>query len=94
MEHLRRILAAIELHDLDYTVRYGLVLRALVQAHAAGLTAGIGWDEHGLPGYRAVVYIELPAGQVSWHLPEHPQGWDGHSTELKYSRCRALTGQR
>lgn len=90
LTRLARTLAEIERYDLDYPIRYGLVLRALTQAHDAGLTAGIGWDEDGLPGFRVVVYIELPTGQTSWHLPEHPHEWDKHDTETKYGRCRAL----
>lgn len=55
-------------------------------------------------GWAWVVYIELPTGQVSWHIhdselpwfgflprqnePGHPS-WDGHTTEEKYARCLA-----
>ena len=34
-----------------------------------------------------VVYIELPDGQISWHLPQHTREWDKHNTEEKYRRC-------
>lgn len=52
-----------------------------------------------------IVYIETPAGQLSWHippveavllgiadLPTTPEGykWDGHSTEEKYERLAKL----
>lgn len=54
---------------------------------------GIDHDEE--VGFRPVVYIELPTGQVSWHMPEHPRAWDGHSTSLKYRRIRQFVdGQR
>lgn len=44
-----------------------------------------------------VLYIELPTGQVSWHISpddflwpdlplRRPNTWDGHTTEEKYSR--------
>jgi len=44
-----------------------------------------------------VIYIDLPSGQVSWHLPDrdlryfgdqpvYEGEWDGHSTETKYKR--------
>lgn len=54
-----------------------------------------------------VVYVDTPAGQLSWHLAaidvaayfdsvqraglHHTQLWDGHSTEEKFRRIRALT---
>ena len=45
-----------------------------------------------------IVYIELPTGQISWHLHDsdvdlfshlefdETKKWDGHSTEEKYDR--------
>ncbi len=57
------------------------------------------------PGeYWHVVYVESPAGQLSWHVHESEMGhfqhldgnepgtWDGHTTEEKYDRLRAITG--
>lgn len=35
-----------------------------------------------------VVFIELPTGQVSWHMQQYPTPWDGHTTEQKYERIR------
>lgn len=51
------------------------------------------WD----PEWLNVVYVDLPSGQVSWHvhddemylfdfLPPYEGKWDGHSTSLKYNR--------
>lgn len=40
-----------------------------------------------------MVYLELPTGQVSWHLPAHGIGFDGHSTAEKYRRVDAYTQQ-
>ena len=48
-----------------------------------------------------VVLIELPTGQVSWHiaaedldlfhhLKDGPNTWDAHSTEEKYARLLSL----
>jgi hypothetical protein len=81
-------LRQIEAHDTDYDQRYGLVLDAVCQAHNAGFAAGFRIDpsEPDWP----VAYIELPTGQVSWHLPQHPQQWDSHDTPEKYRRCRAF----
>lgn len=49
-----------------------------------------------------IVYIQLPTGQVSWHIHEdllplfaHLENksikWDGHSTEEKYERLSSLS---
>lgn len=35
-----------------------------------------------------VAFIELPTGQVSWHMPQFPNKWDGHTAEQKYARIR------
>lgn len=77
-------LAKIKIHDADYAVRYGLVLTAVALAHSAGYRAGFRLDpkEPQWP----VAYIELPTGQVSWHMPEHVEPWDEHTTEQKYAR--------
>lgn len=86
------VLHQISEHDTNYPVRYGLVLNAMSRAHQLGYPVGISWDsadDPELDGFRAVVYIELPTGQVSWHMPEHGQPWDGHSTEEKHARIRA-----
>ena len=85
---LSHTLREIERHDTDYEKRYDLVLDALSQARNAGYAAGIRLDPAD-PEW-PVVYIELPTGQVSWHLPQHPQPWDGHDTPEKYRRCRAF----
>lgn len=48
-----------------------------------------------------IVYIQLPTGQVSWHLHDSDvpyfahlefsnMKWDGHSTEEKYERLLSL----
>jgi hypothetical protein len=55
------------------------------------------WD----PEWMHILFIDLPTGQVSWHLhisevenfPDIPvyQGtWDGHTTEEKYDRVKKL----
>lgn len=85
---LAAVLADIERHDTDYERRYPLVFRALHLALALGYAAGIRIDaaEPEWP----VAYIELPTGQVSWHMPQHPAEWDGHTTEEKYRRTTAF----
>ncbi|MFI5837745.1 hypothetical protein ACIA5A_29115 [Micromonospora sp. NPDC051300] len=71
-----------------YARRNTLILTALALAHEAGVPAGVGHDP--TDPRPVVVYIELPTGQVSWHLPAHPAGWDGHSTAAKYARVAAF----
>ncbi|GAB6139082.1 hypothetical protein [Halanaerobaculum tunisiense] len=68
----------------DYEARNKAVLQAMSSAIEKGYDAGIRMD-YTKPDF-PVVYIELPTGQVSWHLPEHKKEWDGHSTEEKYER--------
>lgn len=85
---LRRELALIERAEeaKRYDIRNRAVLIAAGLASMCGYPCGVRLDatEPDWP----VVYIELPNGQVSWHLPQHDREWDGHSTEEKYRRCR------
>lgn len=84
--------------------------RAHLVAHlAARYPSTIGLTDPSAPDW-AVVTIETPAGQMCWHIAtddydlfEHVERsldarWDGHTTEEKYERLRALTtlegGQR
>jgi hypothetical protein len=84
------LLVSIQEHDTDYLVRYQLVMMALGYATDLGLITGIRIDpaEPEWP----VVYIELPTGQVSWHMPQHGIPFDGHSTEEKYRRIQEYVG--
>jgi len=91
VEDLRETLSKIEEHDLDYEIRYGLVLRAMCLSYAAGFSTGIRMDP--LVPEWPVVYIELPTGQVSWHMPQHNTTWDGHDTATKYARIRKWVDQ-
>ena len=88
---LARTLIQIERHDQDYGVPYPLVFLALAYATQLGFAAGVRIDpaEPTWP----TVYIELPTGQVSWHMPEHPTAWDGHDTTEKYRRVREYVGR-
>jgi hypothetical protein len=88
----KKTLKEIEQHDLDYAHRYGLVLKALHYAHELGIPAGIRIDKDE-PEW-PVVYIELPTGQVSWHMPQHVVDWDGHDGEEKYKRVRDYVNSR
>lgn len=57
------------------------------------------WDAE----WRNVIYINLPTGQVSWHIHDRDlplfsqlplileRPWDGHTTEQKYKRLQKLS---
>ena len=85
--------------DAAYLERNQCVALIATMAHALGHWAGIartaieGWSED----WHGCVYIDLPAGQVSWHyhdsqaylfahLPPYCGEWDGHDTPEKYRR--------
>jgi hypothetical protein len=86
---LAAALAEIERADVDYQRRQWLVYHALELSSLIGYPTGIGMDDKE-PDW-PVVYIELPTGQVSWHMPPHPVPYDGHTTREKYSRCRLFS---
>lgn len=88
---LRRVLASlfmtIERADEigDYPTRNGAVYQALAYATLLGYPAGIRIDPQE-PRW-PVVMIELPGkAQLSWHLPEFDEPWDGHDGPTKYER--------
>ena len=73
-------------NDTNYDQRYKEVIEVMYYAMSCGYQVGIRIDpsEPEWP----VVYIELPTGQVSWHMPQHNKEWDGHSTEEKVDRVK------
>lgn len=68
-----------------YVIRTALIYQALALAAQIGYTAGVALDPEDADR-PMVVYIELPTGQVSWHVAAHPVVWDNHTTEDKYRR--------
>lgn len=87
-DHVGQHLAEIEHADLagDYDRRNRFVYELLASAALAGWPCGVRLDpsEPEWP----VIYVDLPgAGQVSWHVPQYPESWDGHSTQDKYDRA-------
>ena len=110
--NLRRSLDPRELQALlDEHTAQADALRAVYRerAHLIALLAAlypshIGYTDPAEPDW-ALVVIESPAGQLSWHIAPgdmdlfaHVQatsricrGWDGHSTDEKYRRMRGLT---
>ncbi|MFE5871629.1 hypothetical protein ACFQ6V_23695 [Streptomyces roseifaciens] len=99
-EQLRQQLTAVEAErDAVYRERAHLI------AHLAALhPSHIGYTDPNAPDW-AVVIIEAPTGQLSWHIAERDlplfehveptnricRGWDGHTTEEKYERLRQHT---
>lgn len=84
-----------------YTERNLCVALVAQLARQLGHTVGIKqhegeeWEDD----WRTVLFIDLPTGQVSWHLhqselgnfpglPEYTGSWDGHTTLEKYERVR------
>lgn len=77
--------------------------RSHLVAHlAASFPSAIGYHDPNEPDW-AVVIVDLPTGQVSWHVSPHDMDlfeqtpraeintWDGHGTEEKYARLDAHT---
>ena len=92
--------------DGAYSERDKCVAMLATLAHALGWTVYLGthvgeWEDD----WRNIVFIDTPAGQVSWHYhdserpwfawiglvqPREPKAWDGHSTPQKYERLFGL----
>lgn len=73
----------------------------LVAHLAAVYPSALAWNDPDEPDW-AVVYIETEAGQLSWHVSPDDIDlfknverknivWDGHDTDIKYSRLRYMT---
>lgn len=68
----------------DYERRNNSIIHAMSEAVGCGYKAGFRIDPNE-PAW-PIAFIELPTGQVSWHLPQHEPAWDGHTAEEKYAR--------
>jgi hypothetical protein len=90
---LMTLLAMIEQMEKQevYDLRNRAIFAALGLASAIGFKGGIRIDP--LQPEWPVVFIELPTGQVSWHIPAHEPAWDGHTSEEKYERIRTYIQQ-
>ena len=87
-------------HQLSavYRERDTVVALSALLAQHYGMRVWVGEDATAQDGWKNVVYIELPTGQVSWHFPDHESylfnhlekptdtKWDGHNTDVKYQR--------
>lgn len=101
-QHLAAQVDALETaKNQAYSERNQCVALAARLALAVGWNTGLGrhvgdpWEDD----WRNIVFIDLPAGQVSWHihdselylfafLPPYKGKWDGHTTEEKYGRLK------
>lgn len=72
----------------SYPQRNSAIYLALRQASQLGYPCGFCPSEN--PEW-PVALIDLPTGQISWHLPAYPGKWDLHTTEDKYDRIDAYT---
>lgn len=90
-----------ESKDSAYRERNMLVC-ALTKLFPAYLARHDESDESWERDWMWIVYIDLPTGQVSWHIHDSERGlfdhlevkennWDGHNTERKYQRLQALS---
>lgn len=79
--------------EQQYGTRNAYLIGAALSLARAGVPVGITRDDS--DPHPVVLTIELPdAGQVTWHLPDSPNGyglpagapWDGHDTATKYER--------
>jgi hypothetical protein len=86
LSELKETLQKIELNDTNYSIRYILVQKAMYLASVLGYKSGVRIDTEE-PDWPVYV-IDLPTGQVSWHMPAVAVAYDGHTTEEKYKRCR------
>lgn len=89
--------------DGAYSERNKTVIALAWMALRAGCRVGTRehegeWDDD----WRAILMVDLPTGQASWHFhdserpllagfPAYPDEWDGHTTDEKYERMRALS---
>lgn len=106
VERLRAELAA-----ADASTNEAYADRNMVVAFAARLSMAVGWrvgtgphqgDDTGWEeAWRNVVFIDTPAGQLSWHyhadhgflfegLPAYGRPWDRHTTDEKYDRLETV----
>lgn len=92
MSRLLFLLQLIVDNDKNYITRNHLIYEAMVEAMRQGFQAGVRNPGEHCPGW-LVVFIGLPTGQISWHVPEYPDAWDNHTTEEKFDRIEKFVEQ-
>lgn len=89
--------------DQAYRERSRLVA-FLSRLYPSHLGVHVGDDPERGEDWRRIVFIQTPAGQLSWHihdgeiamfkhLSDKGRSWDGHTTREKYARLRELPGE-
>lgn len=104
-EHWDKLLkSTLKAKNRAYAERNNCVAVMARMALDLGYSAGLGLHEDETecePGWRFIVFIDLPTGQVSWHihdselpkfsfLEKYTNKWDRHDTKEKYRRCSAF----
>jgi hypothetical protein len=85
-----------EIDDI-YVERDKILVLLARWALEQGYPVGIGIDQEKPAIWQYVLYMDLPSGQVSWHilenelewfsfLPDYADDWDGHDRDEKYAR--------
>lgn len=81
-----------------------LLVAALSKVFPSSLERHSEEDSEWENDWRWIVFIDLPSGQASWHIHDSEyelfshlpvkagRVWDGHSTEEKYARLKAIGG--
>jgi hypothetical protein len=95
LDHTDQVQKLEDERDKAYQDRNTLAVCLVAIAGDAHGPGSIGWYDHGGDGW-AVIYADLPTGQVSWHVPKgmipatfperDPDVYDGHSREEKNQR--------
>lgn len=100
----RQLVDARAAKDTAYRERNTVLALLARAALALGWRVGTGEhpaeDDSWEPDWRALLFIDTPEGQCSWHfhdserhllsgLPRYTDAWDGHTTEEKHQRVEA-----
>ena len=85
-----------EIDDI-YSERDKILVLLARWALEQGYPVGVGIDAEQPEIWKYILFIELPTGQISWHLlepelewfsflPDYTEPWDGHTRSEKYER--------
>jgi len=86
---LREIDAIDQNAQPNYARRNALTYQCVGLALEAGMKAGMRLDTtQKEPERWPVLFIELPTGEVSWHVANEPQAYTPYSAEVKSRRIR------
>lgn len=104
MDAMIELEAAINAENELWNIRLGEVYNErdrLVALISSIYPSYIAIDESAEDGFKNVVYIDSPKGQLSWHIADKEvelfshlsvkdNNWDGHTTEEKYERIAEI----